>query len=806
MVAKQTLFSIKTLCLFVVLIFCCSSKINAQNLYTIQDTLIDSASKTPLNSLACILTTSDRSKTALKSNVSLSNADGNFVFKNIPNGKYNLEIRVFNELIFSKNIIISDQDIFLGKLFIGIKSNLLEEVKVVSRNLISQTDDRISYNVENDPQSKTANTLDIISKVPMLSTDISGGIKYLGTNAFKVIVNDKPFVLSEKSINAYLKTLPASSVKKIEVITNPSGRYQSEGVLGVINIVTKKNTENGLEGALSFEYRTPANGPSAGLSVSAKAGKFGFTVLSAPASYKKPFTQTSIERTTANTSSQENFNQSGSNETTTRSIYNEAGISFEKDSLNLFNMRFGFSSFRNKFLGELNSVLTAPDFTQSFNTKNDRLLNALEYNAGFDYQRNYAGKKAKVLNLSYLFVYGRDRQNDSVEINNRINYNLAGYTQFNRFVQNEHTLQLDFTNKPGAIKIDVGIKGIARLGQSDFLSPFLNATDFKNDQYILSAYNAYQRKFKKFTASAGYRIEYTSSGVSQISTTDKLTNHYFNLLPNASINYRINEVNSLQLNYLRTLRRPGISYLNPFINQLNPNLQLAGNPNLLPVKTDRFMLQYSYIKKNSLIASLSYMPARDIIQQILTNTDLVGVSRITYENIGKRDDLSLNLSYNAAMGKGVTINASSSLLYSTLNSTIAGVIVKNNGYSGDVNFGIGYAATKRLFLNGRFNYNAPLVTLQGKQTFYPYYVFSGAQTFFKDKLSLKLSLANPFSQFRDNKFEFSDSNINQVEVIQNYYRLYIVSASYRFGLLKSQNRSNRKSIQNADELKLKSGQ
>jgi hypothetical protein len=783
----------------------------SQQLKTVKGALVDAENLTPLSFIGIELIRDAIGKKEFKK-AALTNLEGQFSFTPIDKGKYTLKISVLNsaENLIEVNVLETDSVINLGVIKIKLTSLILNEVKVIAQNIISQDIDRIIYNVERDPKSLTANVLDILQKVPMLSVDGLGNIKLQGENNFRIFLNNKPSNLLVRNPSEVLRSIPASTIKSIEVITSPPVRYLSEGITGIININTKKKVENGVEGSLNFEYRTPGVGPAFSNTLSGKKDKFSFNSNIGFSDYEKPFTSRSIDRQTFG-SNGNNFNQNGGNETFSDSKFFNLGLTYDVDILNLLTANLGLYNLGSEEILNLETSLNDLNgsILQQYLINSSKEAATKELGFGLDYQRNFAGRKDKVLNISYLFTNARDGEENLTEFNQRFNFSTNDFKQSNFYNQVEHIGQIDFTQSVKKVKVDFGIKTIVRLGESDFNStdiiggmPFpTSLTQFVNNQYIYSFYNSYQYKFKKWGFIGAYRFEYTNFKTQN--SNNNIANSYQNFLPNFALNYNINGSESINFTYLKAIRRPNISYLNPFENKLNPNLEIVGNPNLLAITQNNFNIQYRRFKKSSLIVGLKYSFSNDVIQQILTNTQTEGVFRLTFSNIGKKEDLSTNVSFNQPVNKSINLNFAGNLIYTNLTGTVNGLSQNNSGFTGDVNLGFNFSLKDKTQLSSRVNYSAPSIFLQGQRDNFPYIIFGGSRSFFKNKLSLSGSLINPFSKLRNIESDYTDDNFVQNSLSESFFRQYQIRVNYRFGQLKKTSRTNRKGIQNNDAIGVK---
>lgn len=214
-------------------------------------------------------------------------------------------------------------------------------------------------------------------------------------------------------------------------------------------------------------------------------------------------------------------------------------------------------------------------------------------------------------------------------------------------------------------------------------------------------------------------------------------------------------------------------------------------------------MQYSRFGKSSLILSLSYSFTTNDIQQIYTNTDTVGISRLTYSNIASKNNIAFNASYNFPVNKHLNLNVSGNLLYTRLEGRLNSNTINNSGVISDVNLGINYILNESMQINGRFAYTSPAIYLQGKNSPYPVLILGGTKQLFNKRLSLGASVVNPFSHYQYINNSYSGIDFHQQTKTQTYNRTFLIKAALRFGQIKGRIRTNNKGINNDDAIKAK---
>jgi ferric enterobactin receptor len=789
-----------------------SMETSAQESRNFKGLVLDSAKRIALPFASVYLLGSEKGNAFQKAAV--TNSRGFFEFKNIQTDTFTIRIHYpsYRQKLYFTQSSISEPEI---KEFLlpPIEVNL-QEVKIIAQSLVSQSIDKITYNVERDPQSNTANMLNIIEKVPLLSVDGAESIKFQGSSSFRILLNGRPSASLSRNVTEALKSMPANSVKSIEVITNPSGKYYQEGATGVINIITKKNKADGYEGTVYLEYKTPAAGPSMSASLNIKLKKISLNTFFGYLDTEKPET-TKLYQSTIHSPTASSSLQTGTTGSQAKSASLSEDFNYEIDSLNLLTARVGLYNERNREIADLDTRVNALEGsvpTIQYGLLNSRSAFWKGLEAAVDYQRNFANKTGRALTISYLFTNSLDDQDNTVDFVREINYTGNDYIQQNTFQQLEHTAQLDYTYPFKKLVIDAGFKGIFRFGESQNSSaenvignnvPLSGSTNYTNDQYIPGVYASLKYQNGKLGILMGARGEETVVRATFSDSKDRLKTSYFNLFPNFSLNYALDKVNSLNLVYNNTIQRPNISYLNPFINRLNPTLEITGNPELAPVKINSFNLQYRRFKKSSLILALSYSYSDNTIQRLVSKGAEPGISRFTFGNIGNSNTARFSLSYNVAIGKSINVNASHNTVYTKFNGDTGSGLIENSGFSYDYAVGLSAIINATTQFSGRYSYSTPTILLQAKTTTYPYFVFSGTKTFYKKKIGLTASLINPFSKYRFISTSYSGLAAETFSRSELFYRTFLIRASYKFGEIRSRIRRNEKGIKNNDSISIK---
>ena len=743
----------------------------------------------------------------------LTKDDGSFTIELADTGKYNLVILGLGYK--SKTIeFILTADYDFKEILIAEQTNKLNEVVVTAdRPILKQEVDRLTYDIQADPENKVLNVLDMMRKVPLLSVDGEDNLQLKGNSNFKILLNGKPSGMLSNNLKDVLKSMSAADIEKIEVITTPPSKYDSEGLAGLINIITKKKVDNGYNANISVRENFPAGGLGGSTSFTVKQGKFGLSGYGGLSNYKNPATTNTNIRNSFNLSNPsltQTFSQLGTSGYSGNFGYVSSEASFEIDSLNLITAEFGFDANgnTNSNLQNALNINQNGDILQQYNLDNISKYSGGGVNFAFNYQKNFKKNKEQILTFSYQTTKGSYTSNNSINISQQISFPIDDYRQFSNAINGEQTFQVDYIQPIKKLNIEGGIKGILRDNGSDFNFENYNINTgefildpsrtniFDNNQNVFGIYNSYQYKLKDWGFKAGLRLEQTIIKANFISTISKLDEKYLNLIPTVSISKKLKSGISTNFGYTQRIERPGIWQLNPFVDRSNPNFISSGNPDLVPVVSNNFNLNFTKFKKGSTTIGLSYDFANNTIQNVSILEE--NITTTNYFNIGKNRRLGSNLSINYPITKKLNFNIGGNINYLWLEGFLGTSLFKNEGVQGYLYGSSSYKFEKGLRLSVSFNYSSPCIRLQGNSNAYLFSNFSVSKDIIKDKITFSTSVRNPFNKFRAWRSETVGENFTQSSFDYNYFRGFGFNLNYKFGKLQGDIKKNQRKIQNGD--------
>jgi ferric enterobactin receptor len=773
-------------------------------LLSLKGSVADSASHKPVEFVT--LTLKNAAKQPVKS--TLTKTGGIFSFEKLVPGKYSL---VMISVGYSTRQIAVDlpdngnKVIDLGAIVFSPNTKQLKAVSITAdKPIISQEADRLVYDLQADPESKVYNVLEMMRKVPMLSLDGDDNILLKGNANYKILINGKPSSMVARNPKDVLRAMPASSIDRIEVITTPPAKYDAEGLVGIINIVTHKNIDNGYNGSVNINGRFPVGGPGAGGSFTFKQGKFGLFVQGGGSIYNSPDAGNALNRVTTGTDAT-NLVQNGAQSSDSRSGYFGTELSYEIDTLNLISGNFNINGNSSYRTGDQSSLLNdQTGILQAYNLGNISNGNGHGTDAAINYQLGFKHNKTQLLTFSYRYLRSEDIQYTGLIVSNAVNYPQPNYHQNNDALSKEQTLQVDYTQPLSKkLTMDVGIKAILRNNNSDFeyqsqsssgefVTDPLRSNLFDNTQNIYGAYNSYQYTLKDWDFKGGIRMEETTFNGAGIDRT------YFNIVPSISVNRKFKNNTGINFGFSQRIQRPGIYQLNPFIDRSNPNFYTGGNPALNPTVASSYSVGFNSAKKVQLNVNLGYIGFHDLIMPGVTYDPTTHVLINILQNTGKAQLFTFNSNVNYNITPKWSTSANANIAHGHVVAVVNGVPLENQGFMENGYLSINYRFTSGIRLGATLNVNGPDLSLQGTSNWNINSSFSVGKDIVKNKLSFSFVTNNPFAKFRTNQREFFGPDFDQFTTRQNFYRSFNCSLNYRFGKLKDNLKKAKKGIQNDD--------
>jgi hypothetical protein len=702
----------------------------------------------------------------------------------------------------------------LGSIMMSELSTKIDQVVVQAQKQLVKIDvDKISYNADADPESQTLTALDMMRKVPLLTVDGEDNIKLKGASNYKILVNGKESALMSANAKDVLKAMTASSIKSIEVITNPSSKYSAEGIGGIINIITSKKGLSGISGSLMFRLDN-LDGYIRHLYATATLGKFAFSLNYGHGCWTFPASQS---HSTLNNFDSEDYRLTVGEGSTKRhgtADYLSGELSYEIDTLNLISASFirYKSVWKNDSYSATSAYSATNKLTQHFTTDNHSKNDWASITGNIDYQRSYR-KPDKLLTISYKFDYTPQETSYTNDIIGDISYSSSLTKSKNTAGSYENTIQLDFVNPISKTNLyEAGVKYILRTNPSD-VSYYTYSTTAKewepntsrsNDldytQSIVAGYVGYLLNLKKISFKTGLRLEgaYTDASFKQVKDTS-FSNHLTDLVPYASVAYHLSEASGIRMSYTQRLQRPGIEYLNPYIDDKNPKYISYGYPNLKTEKVNSFDCGYSYFTSKLKIDFSLYARQNSNSIQALIFTLPSGVQVQTYRNRGSSSTYGASFYGSVTPSCKFSISLVPSIEYNTYRGTSSsGGKIASNGWTKNISGNFRWCFAKGFTLSGSGEYGTGWMELQSRWSSYSYHGFTLSKDLLDRKLNATFSVQNPFKKFHTSKRFAEGTTFSSVSETKRELRVFQFAISYRFGKMGQTVKKAQRGISNDD--------
>ena len=757
----------------------------------------------------------------------VTQTDGKFNEKLKSTGQYTIYLSSVGLRTVVRHFTLTETkpSIDLGKLFTGEDIKKLKGVEVVAQKpLVKAEIDKVTYNMEDDPDSKTNTTHEMLRKVPFITIDGEDNIQVNGSTSFKIHINGKESSLMSKIPKDVLKSFPANTVKSVEVITEPGAKYDAEGIGGIINIIT---TTRNLEG-YSVSVNAHANNQGAGGNVYGTVQLGKFTVSGNYMhnnSFNTPRSYAESEREDFTSEDYKYLTQKSSHKSKSNIHLGFLEGSYEIDTLNLitFSAQMYGMNHNSNGLGTSQMMNVHREHAYSYDLVSRSKGGSTFFEGRIDYQRSFK-KKGKYLTFSYRYGTSPSSSESHTDYDNIKDYPYDAHYLFNQFYDSdastdEHIFQLDYTNPINKNhSIDFGGKYILRdnKSESDYYKRSVEASDYYLDERpeshyqqthnILAAYADYMVKTKKLSAKAGVRYEHTFSEIKYDKMPDKNFDAGFDdIVPSFRLGYQLAPSKMLSLSYQMRIARPNINLLNPFRNTSNPTSISYGNPDLDPARSHRIGLTInSFAAKFSTNVSLNYRLVNNSIQDYTFMQD--GIQHRTYANIGRSEltSLSVWLNWNPGRKTRISINAGGS--YMDYQSKSDQLDAKNSGFSGNLNLSFQQNLPWDLRFSANYGGSSPNITLQGKGSSYSYYGFGLSRSFLKNKrLNVAINTSNIFNKYRTSESETITSTFRNLSKSKYQQSSYGINVSWRFGELKASVKKTAKTISGDDIMATQGG-
>ncbi len=757
----------------------------------------------------------------------VTDASGLFMVSSLEPGQYTISIALLGYKPLERKATVGNSLVNLGRILFEEDSKLMEEVQVTGLASTMRFDiDKKVFSVGSDIASKGASASEILENIPSIEVDQDGAISLRGNSSVTVWINGKPSGLTADNQGDILEQMPAETIERVEVITNPGAKYSAEGTAGIINIILKEDAATGYYGSIQAGaglYTNPLRmgGYNTNGSINFNSGKWsGYASLGLRS--RSRITDNQTDRTYDDLTF---LNQDGEGVGGGTNLFFRGGLNYRLTSKD----EIGFGTFG--MLGR-NRNETITDYLSNvpgFYTDSRRTALSEGTMKGYNFDMMYQHKFAEEHTLDFLASYNSWGRDGSTTYSQKKHYiddsvDSTYQKQVDHVTPHDWNFQLDYSNKLNeSCKVEAGYKGT--ISHEDSPVETISGTSAENavndpslwnrfiyHQQIHAVYGSWSQNISNFGYQLGLRGEYTdmytqSLGFGQSTDdVDLYKNQYFKLFPTLFLTYRLTENDELQFNYTRRIRRPFGGQLNSFLNITDSANISYGNPYLMPEYANSYELNYIKMwddMRQTLSFSLYYRDAEDLIQRISYLDGLIMKS--SSANIGTSTSVGSEIVAKNKIGQAVDLTTTLNLYYYHLDAydyeppVAPGTHIIGEAQS-DFNWNARIIGNVMLpkdwSLQVRGDYRAKTIVAQGYRL--PTYRIDGGVRKSIGKWSMNLNVRDALNSF---KFRTNTQGTGYEQVARHWHggRRVNLTLSYSFGNMKPQPKKQKEGNRGEDE-------
>lgn len=693
--------------------------------------ILKSQEKKPVQDASvALLRSSDNSMAAGNT----SNEDGTFIIENVSEGNYKLRISslgLTEKLI--ENIVVSatSSNINVGEIIVRKSENALKVVEVVNeRNMLEMSIDKKTFNVDKNITATGGTAADVLQNIPSVTVDATGNVSLRGKSNVTILIDGRPATLLAGDVASALQALPSASIESVEVITNPSSKYDAQGKTGIINIITKTNKNQGLNGTatLGVGTRDKYNG---GININMRKNKWNYA-LNSNFRISNNFQRTTTTR--QNTGNDSGSYTYGDGLREFDGSFNSLTLGYTPDTQNTISLtqNINFMRFGNKGYQDFD-LLSAPGIVYTTQRRDEIFRGGPNSGStNMNWKHKFKNPKQEIT-TDASFSYSQTDINQTLRTYNLdADRNVASGITLQEIPSanrnRNFNIQTDYSSPMGKEgKFESGLKS-----QNFWFNSKNNATitfpggqpstdavlqnQYEYAQHTHAAYANYSSKYKKWSYQGGLRAEYAAyDGEGGAATITQYSNSFLNLFPSAYLAYQVKQNQQLYINYSRRTDRPWFRSLLPYLNISNALDTSSGNPDLKPEFIDNVELSYNIQlpKGNNIMASLYYQSTTNL-QQNFTRTYADGTSFTQPVNLSSGRTYGLELTAKTQITKPWDATLSTNFFQNKIDGNNVDPSINNEGFSWFAKLNSNYKLNKQLSLQLMANYESAKPAAQGQ--------------------------------------------------------------------------------------------
>ncbi len=731
----------------------------------------------------------------------VSNDQGKFSVPVEP-GKYFLRISFlsYDEEVVH-NVDVSNGNVNVGVVTLKENSQVLEEVIVKGEKATMelQLDKRV-FNIEKDLSNVGRNASDILGNLPSVTVDVDGTVSLRGSENVRILIDGKPSGLTSRDPEA-LRMLQGNLIQSIEVITNPSSRYDAAGEVGIINIVLKKNQDKGIHGTFSAKAGYPAE-YGGSYSINIRRKKVNLFSSYGVEYDKRPGWGESFQQ---NSAPDNQFAYSQRNDRNRQEFSHNftVGLDYffnDKTSVTgsfLYNTGDGLNTAETNYIDfdENGGIMRTVKRTERENEDEENIETTLNFKKDFE-------GKGHTLTADFKWIKSVD--NESTDYRESINEGIDSLQRSINFADEINWLfQADYIRPFGKVgKIEAGVKTASRIIKNDYglesqdseglawipIPQYTNQLEYT--ERIHAAYLMASNTFGRLSAQGGVRGELTDISTELVSPYTYIPQDYFNLFPSASLSYKLQQNKTLQFSYSYRINSPHFRQLLPFSDFRDPRVLFGGNPNLRPEFTNSielgYLLDWDF---GSILSNVYYRKRKNVIERIVTEPDSAGRSRIVPVNLSNENAYGVEFNLSLNIRDWWRINTSANFYRAITEGSYEGDVLESDTYTWNTRTTSRMTLFKNVDLQASFNYRAPRITTQGEDLSIYSVDLGLSRDIFKGKGTITAGVRDLFNT-RKRRSIIERNDYYSRSTFQWRSRQFTINFTYRLNREKERQRNN----------------
>lgn len=735
-------------------------------------------------------------------NATTTDSLGKFIIDDIENGNYFLEIVYVGYKTDTINNILLDKnsEINLDTFQLQIESNMLKGVEIVSsKPIIERKADRIVYNVENSAKSSGESAMDLLRSVPGVTVSGNDQIRVNGKSDVQVIINGKVEQLSTDQLASLLKSIQSSNIKKIEVVSNPSAKYDAEAKGGILEIQLKSSLSSGVNGSVYINYRQNEYASTeTGFNINVNYKKFTLST-NYNFGYNNNYQKNYFSRDFTDNNKIERFDENSFNKDKFINHYANLNMKYNINHKNTIGIGGELFQFRNpgvsnSTLNVYNDINTSENINTIQKTKNTGLGKGINPSLNLNYKSNL-DTLGSTLEVTYDYTHFNTHTESHLDMGyydsllNKLSIPDVDFIQKNPYLVNLHTSKINYS-KPlkKEHSIEFGIKFTWTKTSNDIQFKNLVGTDYVYDstksnkfQYkenINAIYSTWSKKWKKgWSTNLGLRIEQTNTNQHSFTLNTTTKRHYVDFFPSLFIQKNIKEKHSININYSRKIQRPNFEDLNPFLFYLSPYSVWTGNANLRPQYAN--ITEFTYTYDNAYSFFIGHENLNNNYTHLIYQDDSTKISTYKATNFKVRNNLNIGVNINKELFKWWTISYTAQYTFFKYNSVVNNspfIVTSNKFY---ISLDNTFILPKNFIINVFGFYTSPHYDATDIMKSDGMVNISVSKSFFDKKLKIRVA-GNDIFATKNMSYNTNYFNVNSKSRNKWSSRFFSLTVTYNF--------------------------